>query len=93
MKVFVFFALILHLSGWAEHTDNFSIPQREYDSRGRLTKERFLNGKSIEISYDELNRVVEISIEEAGSVNYKYDDTKLLQVSRVSPEGQGHTFC
>lgn len=88
MKIFTFLVLVLHLSSWAECSDNFSTPQREHDSHGRLIKERFLNGKSIEISYDELNRVVEISLEETGSITYKYDDTKLLQVSRISPSGQ-----
>jgi len=88
VKIFTFLALVLCLSCWAEYSDNFSISQREYDSHGRLIKERFLNGKSIEISYDELNRVIEISLEGIGSITYKYSDTKLLQVSRISPSGQ-----
>jgi len=96
MKIFTFLVFTLYLCGWAECQDNFLVPQRECDSRGRLIKERFFNGKSIEIAYDEMNRVVGISLEEAGKISYKYDNTHLLQVSRISPGGQimyTHTYA
>lgn len=88
MKIFTFLAFALSLCSWAECSDNLLSPQREYDNRGRLTKDKFLNGKSVEISYDEMNRVIGISLGETGKILYKYDDTHLLQVSRISLSGQ-----
>lgn len=88
MKIFTLLFLSVNLSGWADCSDSLWSPQRECDTNGRLLKERFLNGKSIEISYDEFNRVIEILLEGSGSITYKYDDTKLFEVSRISPSGQ-----
>lgn len=88
MKFFTLLILLFHLSGWARCSDNSSIPQREYDDHGRLTKESFLNGKSIKISYDNSNRVIEIFIEGNGAIRYEYDNDKLLQVTRISSTGQ-----
>lgn len=86
MKIFII--LFLAICNWATCSDTFWDLKREYDDHGRLSKEDFPNGKSIEIAYDEMNRVVEISLGEHGSVLYQYDDTNLLKVSRVSPNGQ-----
>lgn len=85
MNIFIFFFFTFFLSGW---TNNISNPLRTCDLNGRLLKEIFPNGKSIEISYDELSRVVQILLEGTGSIVYKYDDTKLLEVSRVALNGQ-----
>jgi|GEM_PF-919137 len=88
MKFFTFLVFILHLSGWAECPSEFSNVKREYDRDGKLIKETFPNGKSIEIVYDGMNRVIEIWIEENGCISYEYDDTHLLHISRISPSNQ-----
>lgn len=88
MRIFTFLFLILSFCGWVECSNNFSDLKREYDHFGRLIKEQFPNGKSIEISYDEKNRVVEISIDESGRISYKYNDSRLLEVSRSSPSNE-----
>lgn len=88
MKIFTLLFLTFCLSAWSDCSDNISSPQRELDANGRLLKEKFPNGKSIEISYDEFNRVIEIFLEDTGSITYKYDDTKLLEVSRIALSGQ-----
>ena len=87
MKIFNLFAFLLHLCNLAECSANLSNTKREFDIHGRLIKERFVNGKSIELSYDEMNRVTDISLGEIGGITYRYEDAKLLQVSRISPSG------
>jgi RHS repeat-associated protein len=84
MKIIAVLILVLHVFGWSAYSNT----QQERDHYGRLSKETFPNGKSIEISYDEFNRVIALSIEDVGHIFYKYDDAKLVQVSRVSPSGQ-----
>ncbi len=88
MKIFTLLFLAFYLSGWADCSNNISSPQRECDANGRLIKEKFPNGKSIEISYDEDSRVIKIFLEGTGSITYKYNDNKLLEVSRIALNGQ-----
>jgi len=86
MKIFTI--LVLVICNWAIYADSLEAQKRKYDDQGRLIKEEFPNGKSIEISYDKLNRVVEISLEESGSISYEDIDTNLLHLSRISPNGK-----
>ncbi len=88
MKILALVFLACAFNGWTDCTDQPASTLREYDSNGRLRKERFPNGKAIEIDYDQDNRVIELCLEEAGSIIYKYDDTKLLEVSRIGSNGQ-----
>ena len=86
MKIFTI--LVLAICNWAIYADSLESQKRKYDDQGRLIKEEFLNGKSIEISYDKFSRVIVISLGESGSISYGYDDANLLHVSRVSPNGK-----
>ncbi|MDE3046286.1 MAG: RHS repeat-associated core domain-containing protein, partial [Verrucomicrobiota bacterium] len=89
MRIFTFLALVITTFSWAECSNGSNPARREYDNTlGRLIEEKFPNGKSLKISYDEKNRVIQLSIDDAGSIFYKYDDTHLLEISRIAPNGE-----
>ncbi len=55
---------------------------------GGCVKRLSLTGKSINIFYDEANRVWRLSISDLGDILYSYEQDHLISVSRFSPEGK-----
>lgn len=92
MRSFIFLLLTMSLSSWAvlphEQFPEETFTQREIDTQGHLLKETFPNKKSIEISFDELNRITKMSLGDLGDISYSYENGDFSKITRTSATGE-----
>jgi RHS repeat-associated protein len=75
-----------HLAEVRDHIHS-TVCTRDYDSRGRVTRETLANGLTLSSQYDILGRRTALLLPDASSVRYTYDPLYMRAASRYDAQG------